>query len=220
MKPVRVADGGLSREAETVETRSARSADRLSRRTKTGKRDGASKKKEKNPRRKTGKKKGNSGSERKEKDKKGEKEGKRKAGKEEEAVRKKEVEEGGNGDGDESKARLASKTLKGSFGDFRKYKEDIINIVSACSKPLNKQKEKAKALGENVNSMKAAQGAVASLTGSGGRRFFKDRFSFNSTFAFFINQNQVTSRHTNRLCWFHHGCPAGHHPGRVKSRKP
>ena len=62
-----VADGGLSREAETVETRSARSADRVSRRTKTGKRDGASKKKEKNPRRKTGKKKSNSGSERKEK---------------------------------------------------------------------------------------------------------------------------------------------------------
>ena len=50
MKPVRVADGGLSREAETVEGRSARSAGRGD-----GKKDGASKKKGRNPKRKTGK---------------------------------------------------------------------------------------------------------------------------------------------------------------------
>merc|ERR1719285_1664873 len=67
----------------------------------------------------------------------------------------------------------ALKTCKSSYGNCRKYKEDIIDIVSACSKPLDKQKEKAKALAENVDNMKAAQGAVASVTGS--RRFFKDR---------------------------------------------
>ena len=124
----------------------------------------------------------------------------------------------------ESKAMAtALKTCKGSFGDCRKYKEEIIDIVSACSKPLDKQKEKAKTLSENVNNIKAAQGAVASLTGSRRRRFFKDRFSFDSTSAFFINQNheyQVTSSHTNRLCWFHHGCPAGGHPGGVQSGQP
>ena len=69
----------------------------------------------------------------------------------------------------------ALKTCKSSYGDCRKYKEDIIDIVSACSKPLDKQKEKAKALAENVDNMKAAQGAVASVTGSG--RFFTDRSS-------------------------------------------
>merc|ERR1719285_804294 len=65
----------------------------------------------------------------------------------------------------------ALKTCKSSYGNCRKYKEDIIDIVSACSKPLDKEKEKA--LAENVDNMKAAQGAVASVTGSG--RFFKDR---------------------------------------------
>ena len=124
----------------------------------------------------------------------------------------------------ESKAMAtALKTCKGKFGDCRKYKEDIIDIVSACSKPLDKQKEKAKALGENVDNMKAAQGAVASVTGSGRRRLFTDRFSFKLASAFFINQNheyQVTKSHTNRLCWFHHGCPAGRHPRGVESREP
>ena len=81
----------------------------------------------------------------------------------------------------------ALKTCKGKYGDCRKYKEDIIDIVSACSKPLDKQKEKAKALAENVDSIKAAQGAVASVTGSGRRHFFKDRFSFNYPSAFSLS---------------------------------
>ena len=33
-------------------------------------------------------------------------------------------------------------------------------------------------LAENVENMKVAQGAVAKVTGSGGRLFFNDRFSF------------------------------------------
>ena len=69
----------------------------------------------------------------------------------------------------------ALKTCKGKYGRWRKYKEDIIAIVSACSKSSAKQKEKAKALSENVDNMKQAQGAVAKVTGSGGRHFFKDR---------------------------------------------
>ena len=72
----------------------------------------------------------------------------------------------------------ALKTCKGKYGNCRKYKEDIIDIVSACSKTSDKHKEKAKALAENVENMKAAQGAVASVTGSGGRHFFQDRSSF------------------------------------------
>jgi len=55
------------------------------------------------------------------------------------------------------------------------YKEDIIDIVSACSKSLDKQKEKAKALAENVDNIKAAQGAVASVTGSGRSSLLTDR---------------------------------------------
>merc|ERR1712212_836839 len=70
----------------------------------------------------------------------------------------------------------ALKTCKSSYGNCRKYKEDIIDIVSACSQSLDKQKEKAKALSENVDNIKAAQGAVASVTGSGARdSIFKDR---------------------------------------------
>ena len=78
---------------------------------------------------------------------------------------------------DESKAMAtALKTCKGSFGDCRKYKEEIIDIVSACSKTLDEQKEKAKNLAENNDNMKEAQAAVASVTGSGSR-FGKDRSS-------------------------------------------
>ena len=68
---------------------------------------------------------------------------------------------------EESKSMAAAlKTCKGSYGDCRKYKEDIISIVSACSKDVNKQKEKAKVLAENVDNMKNAQAAVAGITGS------------------------------------------------------
>ena len=73
----------------------------------------------------------------------------------------------------------ALKTCKGKYGNCRKYKEEIIGIVSACSKTSDKQMEKAKALGENVDNMKEAQDAVAKVTGSGGRRFFNNRSSFN-----------------------------------------
>ena len=69
----------------------------------------------------------------------------------------------------------ALKTCKGKYGSCRKYKEEIIDIVSACSKSLDGHKEKAKQLAENVENMKAAQGAVAKVTGSGGRQFFNDR---------------------------------------------
>ena len=69
----------------------------------------------------------------------------------------------------------ALKTCKGKYGSCRKYKEDIIDIVSACSKSLDGHKEKAKQLAENVENMKVAQGAVAKVTGSGGRQFFNDR---------------------------------------------
>ena len=73
----------------------------------------------------------------------------------------------------------ALKTCKGKYGNCRKYKEEIIGIVSACSKTSDKQMEKAKALGENVDNMKEAQDAVAKVTGSGGRQFFNNRSSFN-----------------------------------------
>ena len=73
----------------------------------------------------------------------------------------------------------ALKTCKGKYGNCRKYKEEIIGIVSACSKTSDKQMEKAKALGENVDNMKEAQDAVAKVTGSGGRHFFNNRSSFN-----------------------------------------
>ena len=69
----------------------------------------------------------------------------------------------------------ALKSCKGKYGNCRKYKEDIINVVSACSKSSKKKMEKAKALSENVDNMKAAQGAVAKVTGSGGRKFFNNR---------------------------------------------
>ena len=72
----------------------------------------------------------------------------------------------------------ALKACKGKYGSCRKFKEEIIDIVSACSKSSDKQMEKAKALSENVDNVKAAMGAVATVTGSGRKHFFKNRSSF------------------------------------------
>ena len=122
---------------------------------------------------------------------------------------------------DESKAMAtALKTCKGSFGDCRKYKEEIIDIVSACSKTLDEQKEKAKNLAENNDNMKEAQAAVASVTGSGSR-FGKERSStsFECSPSITILYYQVTKRSANRLCRLHHGRRAGDHPGGEDSGK-
>ena len=72
----------------------------------------------------------------------------------------------------------ALKTCKGKYGSCRKFQEEIIGIVSACSKSSDKQMEKAKALSENVDNVKAAMGAVATVTGSGRQHFFYNRSSF------------------------------------------
>ena len=89
----------------------------------------------------------------------------------------------------ESKAGTKQlRACKSAFGSCRKYEDDVVTAMQACSKSLDQLKLKAKTLTANSAAVTAAQSKVASLTAARAARSCSAVLGSVSLLVLYINQ--------------------------------
>ena len=88
----------------------------------------------------------------------------------------------------------------GNFSVCRKYEDEVVTAIYACSQDPAKLVYKAAQLSKNKDALTKVKTAIASITGSGGRLLFY-HFSFSVYFDFNLGRKSTrTERATVTTC--------------------